>query len=252
MIIAVISSLASGKTHWIRNQITQTSGKVTYFSPNTDSFPIDRLYLQSEFPHLSFLSMGEEKRLLDIPPEETVYLEFPWYIDPESLENFLKPLDCRRITFESNGELSDVLTTDSTELPPNAKQLAEQLTDSDIQIHRALLTGEILDFDSLETFWQELIQGAYGEVLRVKAILNIVDGRSIYGEFTQGYPVTEFIPLNFHPHLDGRPHRFSGLEIVGSRLDKAEIADTLSDCCLSDEILEYYQKQIKESLSMEE
>ncbi|MEB3312181.1 MAG: hypothetical protein VKJ02_18295 [Snowella sp.] len=252
MIIAVTSSLAAGKTHWIRNQIPQTRGKITYFSPNTDSFPIDRLYLQSEFPHLAFLSMGDEKRLLDLSAEETVYLEFPWYIDPESLESFLKPLNCHRVTLESNGELIGASTTDSTELPPNAKKLAERLTDSDIQIHRALLTGEVLDFDSLETFWQELIQGAYGEVLRVKAILNIVDGRSIYGEFTEGYPLTEFIPLNFPPHLDGRPHRFSGLEIVGSRLDKAAIADTLSDCCLSDEILDYYQQQIKESLAMEE
>ncbi len=72
MIIAVTGGVASGKTHWIRQKLAEEKGRVTYFSPQTESFPIDRLYLQSEFPKLSFLSVGEESRLWELSPKGDV------------------------------------------------------------------------------------------------------------------------------------------------------------------------------------
>ena len=77
MIIAVASPTGGGKTHWIRQQIAQTNKPVGYFSPQTDSVPIDAIYLQSEYPQLKLYQTGEEAEL-----DKTItYLEIPWYLD---------------------------------------------------------------------------------------------------------------------------------------------------------------------------
>jgi hypothetical protein len=47
--------------------------------------------------------------------------------------------------------------------------------------------------------------------------------------------------------LDGRPERFSGIEVAGRNLDGKAIAQCILDCCLSEEILQHYQTQIKQS-----
>ena len=113
------------------------------------------------------------------------------------------------------------------------------------------MTGEILDFDSLATFWLELTQGAYGEVVRAKGIFDLVDGQIYYGDFTPGNSELEFKPLNLPRWLNGKPDRQSGFEIVGSNLDKAEIAQTIRDCCVPESAINYYQQQVKESLAIE-
>ena len=89
-------------------------------------------------------------------------------------------------------------------------------------------------------------------MFRVKGIFDIAQGESIYREFSCGLPLKDFESLKLPLNLEGRPERFSGIEIVGDNLDKAAIADTLGDCCLSDEAIFYYQQQIKQSLSLEE
>ena len=77
MIIAVASPPGAGKTHWIHQQLAQTSKPVGYFSPQTDSVPIDATYLQSECPQLKLYQTGEEAEL-----DKTItYLEIPWYLD---------------------------------------------------------------------------------------------------------------------------------------------------------------------------
>ena len=43
MIIVVTGGIAAGKTHWIRQQIAQSKQPSLYFSPQTETFPIDRL-----------------------------------------------------------------------------------------------------------------------------------------------------------------------------------------------------------------
>ena len=81
----------------------------------------------------------------------------------------------------------------------------------------------------MATFWLELTQGAYGEVIRAKGIFDLVDGQIYYGDFRSGKSALEFKPLNLPRWLDGKPDRKSGFEIVGSNLDKAEIAQTMSE-----------------------
>ena len=114
-----------------------------------------------------------------------------------------------------------------------------------LQMQRALLSGEVFDPPSLDIFWQELIQGAYGPVQRAKAIFNIADGQTFLFNFTSGLEGSEYHSLNVPLCLDGRPQGFSGLEVVGENLDGAGIKETLQDCFVADEILAQYQAYLK-------
>jgi hypothetical protein len=244
MIIAVVSPPGAGKTHWIHQQIAQTNKPVGYFSPQTDSVPIDAIYLQSEYPQLKLYQTGEEAALNNT----ITYLEIPWYLDLAAIEPLLQ-------TFNSHRVAIIPADTDSTELKTWADEIIPgnnitKLTTA-LQIHRGVLTGEILDFDSLATFWLELTQGAYGEVVRAKGIFDLVDGQMYYGDFIAGRSQLEFKPLNLPRWLNGRPERKSGFEIVGKNLDKAEIFQTVKDCCVPESAINYYQQQVKESLKTE-
>jgi G3E family GTPase len=109
-------------------------------------------------------------------------------------------------------------------------------------------TGQVIDENSLEDFWYEITHGAYGEVIRAKGIFDVNDGRSIYCDFVAGVPQTGFLELDLPRYLEGRPQRFSGLEISGKNLDEPALKSTLSDCCLSDYLISQYQQQVKQIL----
>ncbi|WP_107669767.1 GTP-binding protein [Cyanothece sp. BG0011] len=244
MIIAVASPPGAGKTHWIHEQIAQTNKPVGYFSPETDSIPIDAIYLQSEYPQLKLYQTGEEAAFTDT----ITYVEIPWYLDLAGIEPLLQMVNSHRVAIIPDD-------TDSTELKSWADEIIPGTNiikpTTDLQIHRGVLTGEILDFDSLATFWLELIQGAYGEVVRAKGIFDLADGQIYYGDFISGKSELEFKPLNLPRWLDGKPDRFSGFEVVGSNLDKAEIVQTVRDCCVPEAAINYYQQQVKEALATE-
>lgn len=116
-----------------------------------------------------------------------------------------------------------------------------------LQIRRSHLRGKILDGDSLETFWHELTHGAYGELQRAKGIFELVDGRALLLNYRAGYAAVEPLELALPRWLDGPPDRFSGLEVVGTQLDQPSIVQTLTDCCLEDAAIAYYQAQIRAS-----
>ncbi|NEO40948.1 MAG: GTP-binding protein [Moorea sp. SIOASIH] len=243
MIIAVASPPGGGKTHWIGQQIAQTNKPVGYFSPKTDSVPIDAIYLQSEYPQLKIYQTGEEAEL-----DKTItYLEIPWYLDLAGIEPLLQTFNPHRVAIIPGDTDSTELNTWADEVIPG-NNITRPTT---AQIHRGVLTGEILDFDSLATFWLELTQGAYGEVARVKGLFDLVDGQIYYGDFIRGESELAFTPLKLPRWLNGKPDRFSGFEIVGSNLDKAEIVQTVQDCCLPESAINYYQQQVKESLESE-
>jgi Cobalamin synthesis protein cobW C-terminal domain len=114
------------------------------------------------------------------------------------------------------------------------------------QVWRSPLTGQILDPDSFDTFWEELTQGAYGAVHRVKGIFDL-DGRAFYFNYVAGLPNTQYVELNVPRWVERRPERFSGIEVVGEDFDQKSIASTLSDCGLEDAAIAHYQAQIKAS-----
>ncbi|MCU0532475.1 MAG: GTP-binding protein [Hydrococcus sp. Prado102] len=247
MITAVTGLPGSGKTHWIREQIAKTKAPVLYFSPQTEFVPIDATYLQSEFPNLSVLAASEEDKLFNVSKESKVYLELPWYLDLSAIEPLLQQLDCHRVAVMPLGLQNTGFHAWADEVIPGNNIETDKL-DKQIQIHRGVLTGEILDFASLAVFWYELIGGAYGEILRVKGIFEIADGQCIYGEVLRGIPPQEFEALNLPVWLEGRPQRFSGFEIVGCNLEKEAISQTLQDCSIPEAAISHYQQQVKESL----
>jgi len=106
----------------------------------------------------------------------------------------------------------------------------------------------VLDPASLNTFWYELTNGAYGTVQRAKGIFDVADGRSLYFGFVMGLAETTYLELNLPLWCNGRPDRFSGIEVVGEALDQEAIAETIKACCLEDPVIAYYQQQIKNSL----
>ncbi|ACB54198.1 conserved hypothetical protein [Crocosphaera subtropica ATCC 51142] len=244
MIIAVASPPGAGKTHWIHQQIAQTNKTVGYFSPETDSIPIDAIYLQSKYPQLKLYQTGEEAAFTDT----ITYVEIPWYLDKEGIEPLLQTDNSHRVAIIPDD-------TDGTELKSWAEEIISAINiikpTTGLQIHRGVLTGEILDMNSLATFWLELIQGAYGEVVRAKGIFDLADGQIYYGDFISGKSELAFKPLNLPRWLNGKPDRFSGFEVVGSNLDKAEIVQTVRDCCVPEVAINYYQQQVKEALATE-
>ncbi|MEM9275584.1 MAG: GTP-binding protein [Cyanobacteria bacterium P01_F01_bin.143] len=244
MIIAVASSPGVGKTHWIHQQIAQINRPVGYFSPQADSLSIDAIYLQSEYPKLKLYQKGEEAEL----NKTITYLEIPWYLDLAKIETLLQSLNPHRVAIIPSDTDNSELKTWADEIIPGNKIVKQN---KNLQIHRGVLTGEILDFGSLATFWLELTQGAYGEVVRAKGIFDLADGQIYYGDFIPGKSALEFKPLNLPRWPNGKPDRKSGFEIVGSNLDKAEIDQTVRDCCVPESAINYYQQQVKESLVTE-
>ena len=135
MIIAVASSPGAGKTHWIRQQIAQTDKPVGYFSPQTDSLPIDATYLQSEYPQLKLYRTGDETEL-----DKTItYLEIPWYLDLTGIEPLLQTFNSHRVAIIPED-------TDSTELETWADEiiLGNNITKptTALQIYRGVLTSD--------------------------------------------------------------------------------------------------------------
>ena len=64
-------------------------------------------------------------------------------------------------------------------------------------------------------------------------------------------PGNAYTELNLPRWVQGRPNRFSGLEVVGQRVDEGAIAATLRDCYLSDSLLAAHQATLKDSVPLE-
>ena len=107
------------------------------------------------------------------------------------------------------------------------------------------LTGQVFDAPSLDDIAIELTGGAYGKVHRMKGMFELPDGRSFHIDFVKGLLGLEYAELNLPRWLEGRPQRFSGIEVVGWNLEVETIAQTLFDGCLSDEAIAHYQHQYK-------
>ena len=247
----VMGSFGVGKTHWIQEQIQQSNKSSYYVSPKTETFPLDGAFLQGQDSDLSIADSQDISELIDLGSEDNVYIEIPEYIDIQNIPAFFNSLNAEKIAI-----------VHSTENPERWQKLADKIivneqinienesfSFANLQIHRAGLTQEVLDFSSLETFWQELVGGAYGEILRVKGIFNIMDGQCIYADYLQNGLNLDFRPLNLPLSLEGRPTHFSGLEIIGCNLEKEAIAKNIGYFCLPDDIVQFYQQQVKESLS---
>lgn len=242
-----------GKTTWIRQQLSQSQDPPIYFAAGAGSLPIDGVHLGVEFPGLKVLIEGQEEELLQqIQSGSSVIVEVAFHLNPVQMQQIFGDFECYwvGVTPDPDQDLesylwADQLVVGQTSLP--------KLRDP--QIWRAPLSGQVWDPASLEAFWDELLRGAYGEIYRAKGIFEMPEGQAIFGEFTAGSRHTyldDFDILNLPRHLQGRPQRLSGLEILGRDLDMGSLKQTVQDCCLSDVILADYQRQVKEAIEQGE
>jgi hypothetical protein len=242
----------AGKTTWIRQQINSVAESSVYLNLGSGNTPIDATYLAAEVPGLTVLS-GEQltdflanplAQLSEGTAESAVYLELGFQIELASLILPDKMADCRRVAVLPPG-------TRQTEwhgwadLVVTGAETGAALSQS--HLWRSALSGQVLDPASLNTFWYELTQGAYGHVQRAKGIFDIADGRSLYFDFVAGRSEINYLQLNLPLWLNGRPDRFSGVEVVGEVRNQEAIAQTLKECCLNDQAIAYYQQQIREA-----
>ncbi|MEB3831824.1 GTP-binding protein [Phormidium sp. CCY1219] len=246
MITAVAGPCGVGKTTWIREQIARGE-KVLYFCPGSDTLPIDPTWISANFPQVQILKVGEESQLLELAENAVAYIELGFHLDFEAIAPVLERYQCDRVAIVPQGVENSPWEdwSDRVVFVPRSELSGEKL-----EMVRGVLTGEILDPPSLEVFWYELTHGAYGKVSRVKGIFELADGQCIAGNFVADGMAVDFQALDLPLWLDGRPDRFSGIEVVGEGLDREAIVSTLQDFCLSDAAIAYSQEQIKENLQL--
>jgi len=253
-IIAVAGLLGSGKTTWISQQLAAANHPVIYCCPGSGNVPIDAHWIAAQFPQVKVIGEGQEiQHLVGLERGAIAYVELGFHLDLST--DFLDVLPCRRVAVLPPGCTNDELQRWADEIVAGrAEPLHNSLNPQ--QVCRSPLEGEVIDPASLNLFWDELTQGAYGEVQRAKGIFDLVDGQAFHFDFVAdggaAIPESKFTELPLSRWLEGRPERFSGIEITGNQLNTAAIAQTLQDCCLAEEMITYYQNQIKESELSEE
>ncbi len=248
-VVLVAGFPGAGKTTWIRKQLGNQSESAAYLGLGARQVPIDATYLSAEFPDLIVLTdeqLGEFLEYSD--PNVNVYIELGYHLDLSSLVLPMQIDCCHHVavlppgyTHTEWGDWADEIVTGADYSWHCEKP----------QIWRSYLTGQLLEQSSLATFWYELTQGAYGKVDRAKGIFDLVDGLAYYFNFVTGFPTTNYSELQLPRWIEGRPDRFSGIDVVGEELDQAAIVQTLSDCCLEDAAIAHYQAQIRTALEGE-
>jgi len=251
--ITVIAGISgSGKTTWIHQQLNEMSPNcikdVLYFSPGVGSTPIDQKRLGAEFPFLKVFGDGQEAEFIQgLDSADAAFIELGFYLEIAAVDQILDNQDYRKIAVVPSEVTESEYHTWANEIIGNVNINTHA---PQKQLWRVQTTGQVADENSIYEFWYEVSQGAYGKVTRAKGIFDVADGRSLYGDFVAGIPPVPFIELDLPRHLDGRPKRFSGLEVVGE-FDETPLKQTLEDCCLPDAMISQYQQQVKQYL-MEE
>lgn len=258
MLTVVAGSLGAGKTRWIWEQMTTSNSpqSLVYVNPLTTGIDAHRLLL--DVPRLNVET--DIAKALQASEEQSIYLELgsllsldlPWLAGVSHHRVAVVNPHCpTRPDWEAWADEVVMSTVLGPKTGPDANPEIGPKTrldnvETQTDIWQAKLQGQVLDPASLHTFWQELVQGAYGQMIRTKAVLELADGQSIYIDHLP-LQETTYQDLPGPKWLDGRPQRFSGIEVMGRGLDKDAIAATLKDCCLTDATLKAHQAALKES-----
>ncbi|QHU99400.1 ATP-binding protein [Synechocystis sp. CACIAM 05] len=248
-LIAVAGPPGAGKTTWITEQFQNLAHPTFYFSPGLGPISIDLARIKYSYPSVQVI--GEDQGsswLANVPPDGVIYCELGAQLDLNSTQ--FGSFSCHRLAVLPPSSKNSEWHSWADEIIPG-NNIA--LTDDHCpNLWRSPLTGIVFDPPSLEVILMELTGGAYGQLQRLKGIFEMPDGRAFYVDFVEGLEGIKYTELALEPWLEGRPQRFSGIEIAGWNLNQKLIADTLLEGCLSDEILNHYQQQYKENSYPEE
>jgi G3E family GTPase len=249
IISVVAGSVGCGKTTWISQQLAlREDENVLYFSPGTGTIPIDQMRLAAQFPTVKVFNDTQQAEFIkQLASSDAVYIELGFYLEVSAVGQILNNLPYRAIAILPPHLKDSEWHSWANEIIPGA----DTQTMTPAKLWRFSCTGEVVEENSLEEFWYEITQGAYQTVTRAKGIFNVDDGRYLYADFTAGVTKSDFVELNSPRHLEGRPQRFSGLEIFAENLDEVNFRQTLQDCYLSESAILYYQEQAKQLLTEE-
>jgi hypothetical protein len=242
-----------GKTTWICQQLALVSNKfnsypekILYFSPGTGKVPIDQTRLKTDFPELQVFNDGQEREFFQqIKLAYTVYIELGFYLDLGIITDILGNLPYQAVALLPRQIEDSAWHTWADQI---IESVVIDTANSPTQVWRVPTNGQVIDEDSLEEFWYEMTHNAYGSVTRAKGIFDVNDGRALYADYVTGVASTDFLELDLPRHLEGRPNRFSGLEVVGVNLDELTLKQTLQDCFLSEQAILQYQQQVTQIL----
>jgi hypothetical protein len=247
MITVVAGPCGAGKTAWILQELAQASTPAVYVTPGVGAVPIDATRVAARFPEIDIFHRQPEAELRQrLAAGVPAYFELGFHL--ETNIPLLETVPHRRVALVADDDSDSGWSLWADQVVrgnPSPVKLPS------VQIWRAPLSGQVFDPPSLDTLWQELIQGAYGEVQRAKGIFELADGHAFYLDFVNSLPGTAYTELSLPRWLEGRPHRFSGLEVVGHGLEEGAIATTLKDCTLSDSLLASHQASLQASRSLE-
>ena len=242
-----------GKTTWILNKALHHQGPCGYLRlagyPDRGQIQardggIDRTYLQDALPEL--LDLSDLNRYPSARPSDLLALiELPQYQPPAQAgldgidQRVILRLEALQIKPDRHLHFGR-----NPELPLN-----DTLEFSALQSWSLGLDTCVWDPGSLSSFWFELVNGAYGDVYRAKALFNLPDGRAFFCNWIVSQEGSQFLPLQTSVKPYGRPERLSRLVVQGKDLVPAAIESTVSDCLLSDDVLEFQQAPLRQRQS---
>lgn len=254
MLTVVAGPLGGGKTHWILTQLLARKEMASnpigvYISPMTSGVDAHRL-----LAHVPALKVEADLPATIRTTENLpIYLELgnhlsldlPWLAQIPHHRVAVLPTPANRTQFDWSQWADEVV---QLEIPPETTPPLSPVIPlpEPANLWQVNLSGQVLDPASLDTFWSELTQGAYGEVIRAKAIFDLADGESCYFDFLPGQDA-QYQELPLPKWLKGRPARFSGIEVMGQSLDPPALVSTVQDCCLSDALLASHQAAIRQN-----
>ncbi len=242
VLVLVAGTPGSGKTDWIRSQVD--SSPAYFIHLGAEDFPLDALVLAQSCPSLQVLTALPSQEL---PEGSVLYVECGYPIDVQSLL-FPEALAIRRVAV-----LSPDAPLQDWESWADERFVGLKAPIAPPQLWRLKLSGQILETASLDIFWQELCLGAYGPVDRAKGIFEVSEGIPLLADYSrgreaQGCETIEMTELNLPRNLEGRPDRFSGIEVLGCELETEAIVETLKLCFLKDDQVVAYQAQVRSAL----
>lgn len=247
-LIAVAGPSGSGKTTWISQYLKQPATPTYYLCPGLGNASVDLASIDYRFPWIQTIPDTEAQTILSRLSEETVvYVELGFYLDLAS--PVLTSFPCHRVAVVSPETESSQWQNFADEIITGNSVQSSRYGDSP-QIWSSPLTGQVFDPPSLETIWMEIIGGAYGQVQRAKGLFELPDGTLIQMDFVDALPGSEYRELNVPRWLEGRPNRFSGIEVVGWNLEESTIKQILLESCLSDQALSQYQSYYQETIAL--
>ena len=240
-----------GKTSWILDTLKQHKGACGYVrldGPREEAgleqgrnAGIDRAWLQDQIPHLQDLA----------DPQQNGVAAADDRINMVEVQQFRPPAHpgAEGVEPAVNEQLAVLnLQPDrclhfgrDPELPAQDTLAFNRLESWNLSLHDC-----VWDPNSLSSFWFELVNGAYGDVYRAKALMNLPDGRAFFCNWMVSQQGSQFLPLEGVEPPHGRPKRRSELVVQGKALNGIGIQTTIDDCLLSDEVLEMHQAPMRE------